>query len=60
MLNSENPAVQVSISSLAAGVTVDHSLTLTGAVIGTLPIPIVFLALGRQIVGGIMNGAVKA
>ena len=60
VLNSQNPTVQVAISSLAAGVTVDYSLTLTGAVIGTFPILIVFLALGRQIVGGIMNGAVKA
>lgn len=60
VLNSENPTVQVAISTLAAGVTVDYSLTLTGAVIGTFPILIVFLALGRQIVGGIMSGAVKA
>ena len=60
VLNSENPTVQVAISSLAAGVTVDYSLTLTGAVIGTFPILIVFLLLGRQIVGGIMQGAVKA
>lgn len=60
VLNSENPTVQVAISSLAAGVTVDYSLTLTGAVIGTFPIIILFLLLGRQIVGGIMQGAVKA
>lgn len=60
VLNSQNPTAQVAISGLAAGVTVDYSLTLTGAVIGTFPILIVFLALGRQIVGGIMNGAVKA
>jgi len=60
VLNSENPTVQVAISSLAAGVTVDYSLTLTGAVIGTAPMLIVFLLLGRQIVGGIMQGAVKA
>ncbi len=60
VLNSQNPTVQVAISSLAAGVTVDYSLTLTGAVIGTFPILIVFLLLGRQIVGGIMQGAVKA
>ena len=60
VLNSENPTVQVAISSLAAGVTVDYSLTLTGAVIGTGPMLIVFLLLGRQIIGGIMQGAVKA
>ena len=60
VLNSQNPTVQVAISSLAAGVTVDYSLTLTGAVIGTAPMLIVFLLLGREIVGGIMTGAVKA
>lgn len=60
VLNSQNPTVQVAVSSLAAGVTVDYSLTLTGAVIGTFPMVIVFLLLGRQIVGGIMQGAVKA
>jgi cellobiose transport system permease protein len=60
VLNSDNPTVQVAISSLAAGVTVDYSLTLTGAVIGTAPMLIVFLLLGRQIIGGIMTGAVKA
>ena len=60
LLNTQNPTVQVAISSLAAGVTVDYSLTLTGAVIGTAPMLIVFLLLGREIVGGIMTGAVKA
>jgi cellobiose transport system permease protein len=60
VLNSQNPTVQVAISTLAAGVTVDYSLTLTGAVIGTAPMLIVFLLLGREIVGGIMQGAVKA
>jgi cellobiose transport system permease protein len=59
VLNSDNPTVQVAISNLAAGVQVDYSLTLTGAVIGTFPILIVFLLLGRQIIGGIMQGAVK-
>lgn len=59
VLNSDNPTVQVAISNLAAGVQVDYSLTLTGAVIGTFPILLVFILLGRQIIGGIMQGAVK-
>lgn len=42
-----------------AGVQVGYSFTLTGAVIGTFPILIVFILLGRQIIGGIMQGAVK-
>lgn len=59
VLNTENPTVQVAVSSLASGIQVDYSLTLTGAVIGTFPMLIVFLLLGRQIIGGIMHGAVK-
>lgn len=59
VLNNENPTVQVAISNLASGIEVDYSLTLAGAVIGTFPILIVFLLLGRQIIGGIMQGAVK-
>ncbi|MFP5334041.1 MAG: carbohydrate ABC transporter permease [Actinomycetes bacterium] len=59
VLNSQNPTVQVAISNLASGIQVDYSLTLTGAVIGTFPMLIVFLLLGRQIIGGIMTGAVK-
>ncbi len=59
VLNTENPTVQVAISSLSSGIEVDYALTLTGAVVGTFPILIVFLAFGRQIIGGIMNGAVK-
>jgi cellobiose transport system permease protein len=37
----------------------DYSLILTGCFISILPLLLVFLLLGRQIVGGIMQGAVK-
>lgn len=59
VLNTENPTVQVAISNLSSGIEVDYALTLSGAVIGTFPILIVFVFLGRQIIGGIMQGAVK-
>lgn len=59
VLTTENPTVQVAISSLSSGIEVDYALTLTGAVVGTFPILLVFLVFGRQIIGGIMNGAVK-
>jgi cellobiose transport system permease protein len=32
----------------------------TGAFLATFPILVVFVVLGRQIIGGIMQGAVKA
>jgi cellobiose transport system permease protein len=55
----DNPTVQVALSSLASGYTTDYTLTLTGTLLATGPILIVFLVLGRQIVGGIMQGALK-
>lgn len=59
VLNQENPTVQVAISALSSGIEVDYALTLTGAVVGTFPILVVFVLFGRQIIGGIMHGAVK-
>jgi cellobiose transport system permease protein len=59
LLNTENPTVQVAIANTASGIEVDYSLVLAGTVIATFPMLIVFLLLGRQIIGGIMRGAVK-
>jgi cellobiose transport system permease protein len=59
LLNTQNPTVQVAIANTASGIEVDYSLVLAGTVIATFPMLIVFLVLGRQIIGGIMQGAVK-
>ncbi len=59
VLNPENPTVQVVLSRMASGYVVDFSMILTGATIAVVPLLIVFLLLGRQIIGGIMQGAVK-
>jgi cellobiose transport system permease protein len=59
LLNTQNPTVQVAIANTASGIEVDYSLVLAGTVIATFPMLIVFLLLGRQIIGGIMQGAVK-
>jgi cellobiose transport system permease protein len=59
LLNTQNPTVQVAIANTAGGIEVDYSLVLAGTVIATFPMLIVFLLLGRQIIGGIMQGAVK-
>jgi cellobiose transport system permease protein len=37
----------------------NYSLVLTGTLISTAPILLVFAILGRQIIGGIMQGAIK-
>jgi cellobiose transport system permease protein len=60
VLNARNPTVQVAISDIATVAYVpDYSLILTGCFVSILPLLVVFLLLGRQIVGGIMQGAIK-
>lgn len=58
-LSSQNPTVQVSFQSLATGYAPQQSIVMAGTLYGTVPVLIVFVLLGRQIVGGIMQGAVK-
>ncbi|WP_371482377.1 carbohydrate ABC transporter permease [Kitasatospora sp. NBC_00315] len=58
-LSSQNPTVQVALRSLGQGYVQDQSIVMAGTLIGTLPVLVVFALLGRQIVGGIMQGAVK-
>jgi cellobiose transport system permease protein len=59
VMTQQNPTVQVSLSALQGGYVKDYSLVLSGALISTLPILAVFALMGRQILGGIMQGAVK-
>jgi cellobiose transport system permease protein len=59
VLSPRNPTVQVAVSTLASGYVEDYALVLTGTFISILPLLAVFLVLGRQIIGGIMQGAVK-
>jgi cellobiose transport system permease protein len=58
-LSSSNPTVQVAIDNLGSGYVPDESIIMAGTLLGTLPVLLVFVVLGRQIVGGIMQGAVK-
>ncbi|MDH2429561.1 carbohydrate ABC transporter permease [Sphaerisporangium sp. TRM90804] len=60
VLTPENPTVQVSISFLTAAHATDYVLIFTGTALSVLPLIFVFVAFGRQIVGGLMEGAVKA
>lgn len=56
-----NPTLQVALAGLGAGNhTVDQAVVLTGALISTLPLLLVFAVLGKHIVGGITSGAVKS
>lgn len=55
-----NPTVQVAIRNLNAQHSTDYVLIFTGTTLSVIPLIIVFLAFGRQIIGGLMEGAVKA
>ncbi|MFD7921329.1 carbohydrate ABC transporter permease [Streptomyces sp. NPDC059740] len=58
-LNQQNPTIQVALGQLSASYTPDQSIVMAGALISALPLLIVFVVFGKQIVGGIMSGAVK-
>ncbi|MEU3501552.1 carbohydrate ABC transporter permease [Streptomyces hundungensis] len=54
-----SPTVQVALTGLGRGYIPDQSVIMAGALLGTLPLLLAFVLFGRQIVGGIMQGAVK-
>ncbi|NGO81001.1 carbohydrate ABC transporter permease [Streptomyces sp. YC504] len=54
-----NPTVQVALTGLGRGYIPDQSVIMAGALLGTLPLLLAFVVFGKQIVGGIMQGAVK-
>ncbi|MEU3755958.1 carbohydrate ABC transporter permease [Streptomyces olivoreticuli] len=58
-LTQENPTVQVALTGLGRGYVPDQAVVMAGALLGTLPLLLAFTLFGRQIVGGIMQGAVK-
>ncbi|MER5337685.1 carbohydrate ABC transporter permease [Micromonospora sp. NPDC002717] len=60
VLTSENPTLQVSLAFLSYAYYTDYSQVFAATAVGTLPLVIVFVLFGRQIVGGIMEGAVKS
>ncbi|GHE94673.1 sugar ABC transporter permease [Streptomyces longispororuber] len=53
------PTVQVALAGLGRGQIPDQSVIMAGALLGTLPLLVAFVLFGKQIVGGIMQGAVK-
>ncbi|MDA8372321.1 MAG: carbohydrate ABC transporter permease [Nocardiopsaceae bacterium] len=61
VLTPDNPTVQFSINQLnESAYSRDFALMFTGATFATLPLLIIFFVLGRQLVGRIMEGAIKA
>jgi cellobiose transport system permease protein len=61
VLDSDTPTVQVSLQILASGYyKTDYVQVFTGTALAIVPLLLVFVAFGRQIIGGIMEGSVKA
>jgi cellobiose transport system permease protein len=60
ILTPENPTLQVSLAFLSYAYYVDYSLVFAATAVATVPLLLVFVVFGRQIIGGIMEGAVKA
>jgi len=60
ILTPDNPTLQVSLSTLSYAYYTDYSMVFAATAIGTVPLIVVFILFGRQIIGGIMEGAVKA
>jgi cellobiose transport system permease protein len=58
-LNQSNPTLPVSLATLQANYFVDYSIVLAGALLATVPLIFLFVFAGRQLVAGIMQGAVK-
>jgi cellobiose transport system permease protein len=54
-----NPTLQVALSQLQSAKYVNYTVVLAGAVLATIPLLLIFILAGRQLVTGIMAGAVK-
>ena len=59
VLNSENPTLPLVVKSLQSNYFIDYSLVMGGVFLVTLPLLVIFAFVGKQLVAGIMQGAVK-
>ncbi|QYF73489.1 carbohydrate ABC transporter permease [Cryobacterium sp. PAMC25264] len=59
IVSPQNPTLQVALSQLQSARYIDYSVVLAGAVLATLPLLILFVLAGKQLISGIMAGAVK-
>lgn len=59
VLDPQSPTLPVALSLLQSNYFVDYSVVLAGVLLSTIPLLILFALAGRQLVSGIMAGAVK-
>src|SRR4029453_14461172 len=60
VLDANTPTVQLSLSLLATAYYTDYAQVFAATALSTVPLLVVFVVFGRQIIGGIMEGAVKS
>lgn len=59
VLDNDSATLPVALSTLANNYFDDYSLIFAGIIVSIIPLFILFLVTGRQLVKGIMEGAVK-
>jgi cellobiose transport system permease protein len=59
VLDRNDPTLPVALSLLQSNYFVDYSIVLAGVLLSTVPLLVLFAVAGRQLVTGIMQGAVK-
>lgn len=59
VLDPQDPTLPVALSLLQANYFVDYSKVMAGVLLSTIPLLILFVFTGKQLVAGIMQGAVK-
>lgn len=59
VLSSENPTLPLAVQSLQGTYFTDYSLVMAGVFLVTFPLLVIFVIVGKQLVAGIMSGAVK-
>lgn len=59
VLDRQSPTLPVALSLLQSNYFVDYSKVLAGVLLSTIPLLILFIFAGKQLVSGIMAGAVK-
>jgi cellobiose transport system permease protein len=60
VLTPDNPTVQVALRALNDRYSTNYVLIFAGTTVSIIPLLIVFVFFGRQIISGLMEGAVKA
>ena len=58
-LGATNPTLPVALQLLQAGFFKDIALIMAGVLISVIPLLLLFVVLGKQLVAGVMQGAVK-